>query len=79
MTKSKILIDTDIGGDVEDAFALTLALAYKQLNIVGITTISGDTLFRAKVAKHLLTLLGQKKYSCYCQNGRSGNNERMGI
>jgi len=60
MTKSKIIIDTDIGGDVEDAFALTLALASKKLNIVGITTVSGDALFRAKVAKHLLTLLGKK-------------------
>lgn len=33
-----ILIDTDIGGDIDDALALALALNSPEVNVVGITT-----------------------------------------
>jgi len=38
-----IIIDTDIGDDIDDAFALALALRSPELQIVGITTTFGDT------------------------------------
>src|SRR5216683_1938857 len=39
----KILIDTDIGDDVDDAFAVALALRSPEVEILGITTTFGDT------------------------------------
>lgn len=35
----KILIDTDIGGDVDDALALAMALNSSELDIVAITNV----------------------------------------
>src|SRR5437016_1406149 len=45
----KIIIDTDIGDDVDDAFAVALALRSPELQILGMTTTFGDTETRAKV------------------------------
>jgi len=39
----KIIIDTDIGDDVDDAFAVALALRSPELEILGITATFGDT------------------------------------
>jgi purine nucleosidase len=50
----KIMIDTDIGDDVDDAFAVALALRSPELQILGITTTFGDTETRAKLADRLL-------------------------
>lgn len=50
----KIIIDTDIGDDVDDAFAVALALRSPELQILGITTTFGDTQTRAKLADRLL-------------------------
>ena len=36
--KTKIILDTDIGDDVDDAFALGLALQSPEVEIVGVTT-----------------------------------------
>ncbi len=36
-----ILIDTDFGSDIDDAFAVGLALASPELEIIGITTVGG--------------------------------------
>src|SRR4051794_40306785 len=41
-TPEKIIIDTDIGDDVDDAFAVALALRSPELQILGITTTFGD-------------------------------------
>jgi purine nucleosidase len=50
----KIIIDTDIGDDVDDAFAVTLALRSPELQILGISTTFGDTETRAKLLDRLL-------------------------
>ena len=34
----KIIIDTDIGDDVDDAFALALAVKSPELQVLGVTT-----------------------------------------
>jgi purine nucleosidase len=49
-----IIIDTDIGDDVDDAFAVALALRSPELQILGITTTFGDTELRAKLLDRLL-------------------------
>ena len=50
----KIIIDTDIGDDVDDAFAVALALRSPELEILGVTTTFGDTETRAKLVDRLL-------------------------
>src|SRR5215471_4529317 len=37
--KVPVVIDTDIGADIDDAFALALAVASPELDILGITTV----------------------------------------
>ena len=56
--KTKVVIDTDIGDDVDDAFAVGLALQSPELEIVGITTAWGDTRLRASLVDRLLAETG---------------------
>jgi inosine-uridine nucleoside N-ribohydrolase len=53
-SSEKIIIDTDIGDDVDDAFAVALALRSPELQILGISTTFGDTETRAKLLERLL-------------------------
>ena len=55
----KIIIDTDIGDDIDDAFAVALALRSPELKILGITTTFGDTEKRAKLLDRLLGEVGR--------------------
>jgi inosine-uridine nucleoside N-ribohydrolase len=50
----KIIIDTDIGDDIDDAFAIALALRSPELQILGVSTTFGDTEARAKIADRML-------------------------
>ena len=52
--KIPILLDTDIGSDIDDAFALALILRSPELDLLGVTTASGDTQARARLAAKLL-------------------------
>ena len=58
MTVSLIL-DTDIGSDVDDALALAFALRHPDIDLRAVTTVSGDTVRRARIAKKLLLLAGR--------------------
>lgn len=58
--KKYILIDTDIGDDIDDAFALSLALKSKELQVVGITTVFRNTHCRAQQVEKLLAEVGEK-------------------
>jgi purine nucleosidase len=55
----KVIIDTDIGDDVDDAFALALAVKSPELKILGVTTTFADTEMRAKLADRLLGEVGR--------------------
>ncbi len=52
--KQKIILDTDIGDDIDDAFALGLALSSPKLQVMGVTTAWGDTDLRARLAARFL-------------------------
>lgn len=54
----KVLIDTDIGDDIDDAFALLSAMALN-FEIVGVTTVFRDTDARARMVKKLLKSFGR--------------------
>jgi inosine-uridine nucleoside N-ribohydrolase len=55
----KIILDTDIGDDVDDAFAVALALKSPEVQILGITTAFGDTETRAKLVDRMLGEAGR--------------------
>lgn len=71
MTKTKVLIDMDIGDDIDDALALYLAMRL-DYDIVGVTTVFGDTEKRARIAKKMLRLYGGK-YSAVPVYAGAGN------
>ncbi len=58
--KTKVIIDTDIGDDVDDALALAVALQSPELDIKGISTVFGDTQTRARLAAHVLSVFGRE-------------------
>ncbi len=57
--KDKIIIDTDIGDDVDDAFALALAVKSPELQVLGVMTTFGDTETRAKITDRFLGEVGR--------------------
>jgi inosine-uridine nucleoside N-ribohydrolase len=56
--REKIIIDTDIGDDIDDAFALGLALSSPEFEILGVSASFGDTVTRAKMLDRMLGELG---------------------
>jgi inosine-uridine nucleoside N-ribohydrolase len=55
-----VIIDTDVGDDIDDAFALAIALHDPRLQVIGITTAWGDTWTRTLLVRRLLATLGRK-------------------
>lgn len=58
-TPQLAILDTDIGDDIDDAFALALALQSPELKLLGITTAYGDTELRARLVDRYLTAVGR--------------------
>ncbi len=56
----KIIIDTDIGDDIDDAFAIALAACMPEAELVGVTTVFRNTEARAQLAEKLLECAGVK-------------------
>jgi len=54
-----VIIDTDIGDDIDDAFALGVALQDPRLQVIGITTAWGDTRTRTLLVRRFLTDVGR--------------------
>jgi purine nucleosidase len=52
----RILLDTDVGTDVDDALALAFALRHPEIDLAAVTTVSGDTRLRGQIAARLLAL-----------------------
>ena len=53
-TPHKVILDTDIGDDIDDVLALGLALRSPELRVIGITAAWGDTALRARLLDRLL-------------------------
>ena len=51
---SKVIFDTDIGDDIDDAYALGFLLRSPEIKVLGVTTAFGDTHLRARLATRLL-------------------------
>ncbi len=59
MAKEKILLDTDIGTEVDDAITLAYLLANPEAELLGITTVTGEAYERAKLASVLCKIAGK--------------------
>lgn len=55
---SRIILDTDIGTNADDAVALALALHSPEIRMEGITTVYGKVRTRAQIAQKVLNLCG---------------------
>lgn len=66
----KIVLDTDIGDDIDDAFALALLTRLPNVELLGVTTTFGQTRERAEIAAKLLKALGRPDVPVYA--GRRG-------
>jgi inosine-uridine nucleoside N-ribohydrolase len=55
----KIIIDTDIGTYYDDALAVLLACRSPELELLGVTTVYGDTDLRSRIARKVLNVAGR--------------------
>jgi purine nucleosidase len=55
-----VLLDTDIGSDVDDLLALALLVRAPELQLIGVTTVYGDTMLRARMTRLVLDQLERK-------------------
>src|ERR1035437_5295997 len=58
-TPIPIIFDTDIGGDVDDALALALALQSPELDVKAITTVGDQAPLRSRLVWKELGLFGR--------------------
>ncbi len=56
----KVLLDTDIGNDIDDSLALSYLLSNPECDLVGITTVSGNPEARAQLADSICRTVGRK-------------------
>ncbi len=73
-TPEKIIIDTDIGDDVDDAFALALAVRSPELQVLGVMTTFGDTEARAKIADRFLGEVGRAEIPVFAGKATATKN-----
>lgn len=55
-----MLLDTDIGDDIDDAWALSLCLTNPQIDLLGVSTVYGDTVARSVIARWLVKASGKR-------------------
>jgi len=57
---TKVLLDTDIGSDIDDAVCLAYLLAQPECDLLGITTVTGEAQKRAMMASALCKVAGKQ-------------------
>ena len=68
MEKKKIIIDTDIGDDIDDAYALSYLIKERATELLGVTTVYRNSLQRAKIVSALLHTLNETHVKVYAGN-----------
>jgi inosine-uridine nucleoside N-ribohydrolase len=69
----RIILDTDIGDDIDDAYALSMLLNAPEFTLEGVVTVHGAVDRRAQMARKLLRLAGRDDIPCL--PGRSGQGD----
>jgi inosine-uridine nucleoside N-ribohydrolase len=59
ISKIPVILDTDIGSDIDDTWALAMLLNCPELDLRLVVTTSGDTLYRAHLAAKFLQIAGR--------------------
>ncbi len=59
MDTVKVILDTDIGSDIDDAVCLAYLLAQPRCDLLGITTVTGEPVKRAQMASALCRVAGR--------------------
>jgi inosine-uridine nucleoside N-ribohydrolase len=70
----KVILDTDSGDDIDDAYALALVLTSPELKLLGVTTAWGNTALRAQLVEGLLCETGQQKIPVFVGVPTKANN-----
>ena len=58
--KEKVILDTDIGSDIDDAICLAYLLSNPDCELIGITTVSGQPEQRAMIASYICEKAGRQ-------------------
>jgi len=66
-----VIFDTDIGTDVDDILALVLLAKAPELQLIGVTTVYGDTLLRARIAHVVCDLLQRQRIAVIPGEGQT--------
>src|SRR5262245_54731073 len=69
----KLILDTDIGDDIDDAWALAFVISYRNFAPLGITITHGNTPERARIACKLLHMVKRDDIPVFI--GRQTNNK----
>lgn len=69
----KLILDTDIGDDIDDAWALAFVISYQGFTPLGVTITHGNTPERTKIACKLLHIAGRGDLPVYV--GRKTNDK----
>jgi inosine-uridine nucleoside N-ribohydrolase len=59
LKKTPVILDTDIGTDIDDTWALAMLLKSPELDVKLIVTGTGDTTYRAKIVAQVLDIAGR--------------------
>ena len=66
----KIILDTDIGDDIDDALALTFAIMTSKIELLGVTTVFKNAEQRAELACCVLETLSRPEIPVYAGIGK---------
>jgi purine nucleosidase len=61
-----LLLDTDVGSNIDDALALAYLLRHPRCDLLGVTTVSGDVARRAACAEVLCREAGRDDVAVHC-------------
>ena len=60
LAPTRLLLDTDIGTDVDDCLALALILKSPEIQLEGVTCVYGDVALRTRMVRKMLQLAGRE-------------------
>lgn len=75
----RLWLDTDLGSDVDDALALAYALHHPEIELVGISTVFGDTELRTRCVEALLEIEGGRSIPVVTGLGKPLTERRAGV
>lgn len=65
-----VLLDTDIGSDIDDAVALAYLLSQPRCDLLGVTTVTGEPVIRAQLADAVCQAFGRKDVPVHSGAGK---------